>query len=160
MTRERLLEMKRDWDALDPATKAAEEAEAWARMRKASARMEAYIEQSLEGVPERERWRFLDVPVHELRRAKVLYLAANSRPSQHLASRRSSSRPRERRQRRAARTSGSRGDPSEPPLARELTRAEREYLRAEIDRRQRKRLAAERALDRALFRWGAAEVVA
>jgi hypothetical protein len=63
-------------------------------------------------------------------------------------------RPRERRARRVVRTSGSRGDPSEPepPLGHpRLTRAERDYLKAELDKRRRAPLAADRITLRHLF---------
>jgi hypothetical protein len=79
------------------------------------------------------------------------------------------SRPRQ--VRRAVRSGASRDGPGlgddDPPdsdkpdhVARpQLPRAELDYLRAEDDRRRRERLAAQRALDRALFAWGDAEVV-
>jgi hypothetical protein len=139
----KLLELKARYEALSPEARAAENAEAWERMKQTHARVDAYVEQSLEGVPEQERWRFEHVPIHDLLRAKIRYLIAHSQPR---VDRRSTSRPRERRQRRTARTSGSRGDPSssEPPLARPLTAAERRYLKCQIDRRRRRQLVDER----------------
>jgi hypothetical protein len=74
------------------------------------------------------------------------------------------SRPRRRRAATASAASR-RGPPSDdppldPPSARPpLSRAERVYLKAEVDRLRREQLAAQRALDRALFAWGSAEVV-
>jgi hypothetical protein len=139
----KLLELRARYEALGPEARAAEDAEAWARMKQTHARVDAYIEQSLESVPDRERWRFEHVPIHDLLRAKIRYLTARSQPR---VDRRSTSRPRERRQRRTARTSGSRGDPSssEPPLARPLTAVERRHLKSEIDRRRRQQLVDER----------------
>jgi hypothetical protein len=68
------------------------------------------------------------------------------------SSRATAPRPRERRQRRTAATTRSPGDPSEPPLARPpLTAAERELLKAEIDRRRRAQLERWRDRDRQLF---------
>jgi hypothetical protein len=139
----KLLELKARYEALSPEARAAEDAEAWERMKQTHARVDTYVEQSLEGVPEQERWRFEHVPIHDLLRAKISYLTAHSQPR---VDRRSTSRPRERRQRRTARTSGSRGDPSssEPPLDRPLTAAERRYIKREVDRRRRAQLVAER----------------
>jgi hypothetical protein len=54
-------------------------------------------------------------------------------------------RPRERRARRTTSTAGSRGDPSEPDLASTrppLTRAQRAWLKREVDRRRRAVIAA------------------
>jgi hypothetical protein len=54
-------------------------------------------------------------------------------------------RPRERRERRTSRSVGSRGDPSEPDLANTrppLTRAQRRWLKSEVDRRRRAVIAA------------------
>ena len=75
---------------------------------------------------------------------------------------------RPRRRRRAAATSAAtkRGPPADepPPKPRparlHLSRAERDYLKIEVDRLRREQLAAQRALDRALFAWGRAEIVA
>jgi hypothetical protein len=135
----KLLELKARYEALSPEARAAEDAEAWERMRQARIQVDAYIEQSLEGVPEQERWRFEHVPIHDLLREKIRYLTAHSQPQ---VSRRSTSRSRERRQRRASRSSSARSDPSEPPLDRPLTAAERRYLKTEIDARRREILAA------------------
>jgi hypothetical protein len=79
------------------------------------------------------------------------------------------SRPR---RRRAAVANGAsrRGPPADdadldPPQSRpSLTRAERVYLKAEVDRLARQGIADQQVVDRALFRaveaWGSAEVVA
>jgi hypothetical protein len=71
-----LSKLQRAWDVLDPDTKAARKAEARASFNASFARLNAYFEEALEGVPPDERWRFGDVPIHMLRREKVLYLAA------------------------------------------------------------------------------------
>jgi hypothetical protein len=65
-------------------------------------------------------------------------------------------RPRERRARRVARAGARAGpdDPSEPeppPARPRLTRAERDYLKAEVDRRRRALLATDRITRRQLF---------
>jgi hypothetical protein len=65
--------------------------------------------------------------------------------------------------RRVARTTSSRGDPPRPRSARSLTRAERDLLKQEIDRRVRQSLAGEQVADKAVYRavaaWGEAGVV-
>jgi hypothetical protein len=133
----KVLALKAEYDALDPAERAAQDAEAWARIRATFARTDAYIDQELEGVSEQEHEQFDDVPIHELRRAKRLLLprlrleVVSQTQSQATAKQ----RPRERRERRTSRTSGSRGDPSEPDLELEH-RWDREVIAA-VWRRER-----------------------
>jgi hypothetical protein len=112
-------------------------------------------------------------------RAKIAAETVQMQEALHRRSTPSEARPRQvrgtsrmRRTRRVARTCGSRGDPHQddddsetdhrvvrPPL----TRAERVYLKAEVDRMVRQGIAGQQVVDRALFRaveaWGSAEVV-
>ena len=118
-----------------------------------------YVELALTGVPDQHRRRFDNIPVHDLLRERTRYFASRAAPVAE-----KQTRPRERRARRTARATGSRGDPEpEPPLARPLSRVERHLLKIEVDRRVREGLEEQRVRDKALFRavaaWGEAGVV-
>jgi hypothetical protein len=102
-----------EWESLSPEERAESEAESRERCRRTVARINAYIGQELQRVPEHARHRFERVPLYDLRRQTLLYAAG--RPPAPPQVRSAVSRPRERRERRTARTVGSRGDPDEPP---------------------------------------------
>jgi hypothetical protein len=103
------------YEALDPEDQAAEDAKALEGLRQLCTRMDAYIEEALEGVSEQERQQFDHVPIHRLREAKRLFLPRLRLDVVLQTQTRATTRPRERRERRTARTVGSRGDPPEDP---------------------------------------------